>query len=366
MRSHSIKIRLRSGLKTDRRIRIHDHVRSREVSPLVLRVGGELAEVITRGDFRSIIRTMREAIAEELGILFPPVDLFVDDRLDYQAYKIMVNGSEVAAGELHTEYMLAISPSSLDSQPSGRDPIFGKPARWISPRDAEHARERGCWVYSSETILVAHLERTIRHHAHALLDREMVAVMVDSLRESRFVSGELLPSQIALAELQEILRRLLHEQVSIRNLPGILDHLWHLSKYSRDPHVLAEGLRQRLGCQISLALAERMGYIEVLILDPTLEGIFERSIVETAIGTQLCPDPTVAMLFLRKLAAVHAEATIHGADPVLLTLPSIRYHVRKLIERNFPDLHVLSCAEISPMVKVQCVGQVRVADQSFD
>ena len=141
----------------------------------------------------------------------------------------------------------------------------------------------------------------------------------------------------------------------------ILERLTDFSKINQDPDTLSELTRQSLSRQICNNLANDQNIIPVITLDPKVEQAVQESIQQTAQGAVLALNPQVSQQILAKLANEVQSATNAGHNPVVLCNPQIRPHVKKLTDRNFPALTVLSYNEIAPKIKIQSIGNVSIS-----
>lgn len=340
------------------------------VPPLTLELGLDLVPLVDPGlggELMDRVVPMRVNIALDLGFVMPGIQFKDNLNLRPNAYQVLVKGNTVASGELLVGYMLAIQQATTDTSQElvgfpTTDPAFGKPAVWVAGAEAQRAAQLGYLIQDPTNVLTAHLEYTVRSFAHEILSREEVQMMLNRLKDKAPVTvKDLVPEILSLSEVQRILQGLIREGVSIRDLATVLERLADYGKMTKDPFLLVEMTRQQLSRQICASLANEEGAIEVITLDPGVENTIQGSITNTPMGPQAAVNPQIMQLVLARLANVHQEATAAGSNPVLLTNPTIRPHVKNLIERNFPLLSVISYAEINSKFKVQSVGQVSIA-----
>ncbi len=340
------------------------------VPPLTLELGLDLVPLVDPGlggELMDRVVPMRVNIALDLGFVMPGIQFKDNLNLRPNAYQILVKGNQVAMGELLVGYMLAIQQSTTDTSQElvgfpTTDPAFGKPAVWVAGAEAQRAAQLGYLIQDPTNVLTAHMEHTVRSYAHEILSREEVQMMLNRLKEKAPVTvKDLVPEILSLSEVQRILQGLIREGVSIRDLATILERLADYGKMTKDTFLLVEMIRQQLSRQICASLATEELVIEVITLDPGVENTIQGSITNTPLGPQAAVNPQIMQLILARLAAVHQEAVARGSNPALLTNPTIRPHVKNLIERNFPTMSVISYAEINAKFKVQSVGQVSIA-----
>jgi type III secretion protein V len=167
------------------------------------------------------------------------------------------------------------------------------------------------------------------------------------------------PKPVSLVLLADIMRRLVEEGVSVRDLRGVLEALSSVAATEKDPLNLAEYVRSQVRRAITFRLTAGVGQLDVVLVDPILEETVRRAITRTAAGAFLTLAPQAArdvIASLRK-AVDGAGAAEAGAPVVILTQPDIRRFVRKLIETELPDVWVVSFAELLPEVALKPVAR---------
>jgi flagellar biosynthesis protein FlhA len=236
------------------------------------------------------------------------------------------------------------------------------PALWISQRDKELGEALGYTVVDHATIMATHLGEVLRNNAHRLLGRQEVQHLLDVLaRTSPRLVDDVVPNMLALGDVARVLRNLVREGVSVRDLRAILEGLAELSAQTKDPEQLTELVRERLSLQITSRFKARDGTVSALTLDPRIEQMLRTSLSEIATGSGGALDPDV----LRALTA-RAETSLGvfgaaGAHPLVVTAPDLRRYVRAIVERKVPQLSVASFREIDPTVPLRIVDRLSAA-----
>jgi flagellar biosynthesis protein FlhA len=166
---------------------------------------------------------------------------------------------------------------------------------------------------------------------------------------------DVVPNLLQLGEVVRVLRNLLAERVSVRDLRTILEALADASSQTKDPEQLTELVRERLGAHITARLTGPDRSVAVLALDPRIEDVLRRSLREIAAGTGGAIDPEL----IRQLTASAERAVPKfgalGVSPAMVTPPDIRRFVRAIFERKLPQLNVVSFREIDASVPIRVV-----------
>ncbi|MCK6445384.1 MAG: flagellar biosynthesis protein FlhA [Planctomycetes bacterium] len=337
------------------------------VDRLSLEIGYRLIPLVQDGAGSGIldhIAQLRRRFATHEGLVLPPVRIKDNIRLGANAYRVLVGGQEVARGEIEPGHVLAMDSGTANGPLQGKatkDPAFGLPAKWIAETLRDEAELLGYTVIDPTSVLVTHLSEVIRTSIGDVLTRDDVKELVAAAKKiSPAVVEELVPERLGYGELQAVLRNLVRDGVSVRNMPAILEVLAdHVGK-TKDLDQLTEFVRQRLGRSICEAHADRNGTVFAVTLDPTIE---QR--LAAAIGGQPDPEsPPVSPAYLQKLVErvgdSIAQGTKSGKNVVLLVRSGVRRFLNELVRASLPKVAVLSYSEVVPARAVETLGIVKL------
>ncbi len=330
-----------------------------------LEVGYGLIPIVDEeqnGDLLNRIRNIRRQFATELGIIIPPIRVRDNLQLKPGEYRILVKGNEVAKGEMMPGYVMALDPGgvkvTLDGLPT-QEPVFHLPAIWVQEKRKEEAQFAGYTVVDIPTIIATNLNEVIRLHAAELLSRQDVQKLLDRLAQSYpKVVEELVPSVLPLGLVQKVLQNLLRERVSIRDLLTILETMADYTSVTKDPDILTEYVRQRLARSIVKPFEAPDGILPLITLDQKIEDILREGIQRTEHGAFLSIDPNLAQRILNSISQTLEKVGHLNLQPVLLCSPTIRRHLKKLLDRFLPQVVVLSHNELTTQSKIQSLGVV--------
>ena len=263
----------------------------------------------------------------------------------------------MARGELYADRLLAINPGTAGAGLDGvqtKEPAFGLPAIWIGVEQRDRASAAGYTVVDPTTALSTHLSETIRVFLPDLLTRQHTKELVDRVAQtSPKLIEELVPKIASVGDIQRVLRQLLRERVSIRDLTTILEAVADAAPGSKDAEAVAESVRAAIGRSICRPYQTDKDELPAISLSPALEERLVSSIVKTEHGAVLAIDPTQAQRLASKIGEVFAGAV---AQPVLLCTPTLRPHIWRLFARVLPHLGVLSHNEVPPQVHVASIA----------
>jgi len=337
-----------------------------KLDELSLEVGYSLVPLVDQnqgGQLLARVKALRQNLAQQLGFIVPPVHITDNVRLKPREYVVALRGVEVARWEMYQDHLMAISsegsPRPLPGTPT-KEPAFGVAAVWIPAALQNQALASGYAVVDQTSVLATHLAEVVKQHAHELLSRQEVKRLLDRLADSHpKLVEELVPKVLSLGEVQKVLQQLLREQVSIRDLPAILETLLDVTPTTKNPVVLVESVRQGLGRALVRPLLSDTGGLRVVTLDHALEEELGRAFGAQlpAAGAAGLQPPFARRIFdgMRRLAGDQVAV----ASPVVLCSTPARYHLKRLLEPFLPKVVVLSPLEVPPVVEVQSVGVLR-------
>jgi flagellar biosynthesis protein FlhA len=314
------------------------------------------------GQLLQRVRSLRSHLAMQLGFIIPSVHITDNLKLRPQEYVISLRGVEIARWELRGQDLLAISSDVKAPRLPGketREPAFGVGAYWVAPNLRDQALAAGYAVVDHTSLLATHLAEVIRNHANEILTRHETQRLLDRVAESHpKLVEELVPKLLSLGEVQRVLQQLLREQVSIRDLPAILEALVDAASANRNAIHLVETARQAMGRQLVRPLLNDAGELKVITLDPAMEEELARAFGGNATAGAFGMQPAFVRRVLDGLRRLIGEQ-VAIATPIVLCSTPARFHLRRILEPFLPKLVVLSPPEIPPMIPVQSVGSVQ-------
>ncbi|VVE90684.1 flagellar biosynthesis protein FlhA [Pandoraea bronchicola] len=340
-----------------------DPYRQLDIEPIEVWVGQRWAGVVTDGTLMSDrLALFRNQFAQEFGVVLPKVRFRTQERFGPHQYEIQIDGVPAARGESRLDQVLAIHPSGdtkhLKGEPT-KEPTYGLPAIWIDESQRASAVAAKFTLVDAQTVLMTHLTEVLRREAATLLSRAEVERMLARVRQSQpTLVEEIVPTVLAVSDIQRVLQNLLREKVSVRNLAAILEAALEAGRVTKDIAYLTERVRQRLGRAICQGLAGDAAGLHVLTIDAGLESQFLHSVRGADPAQPFVVDPGLAEQFISRLAHQTERMMKSNLLPVLLCSPELRRHVRALSERAVPHLRVLSMAEIPQSFELKSFGVV--------
>ncbi len=316
---------------------------------LGLEVGYRLIPMVDNdqnGELLGRIRGIRKKFAQEIGFL-PPV-VHIRDNLDLSPtqYRISLKGVELGGGETQPEKWMAINPGGAIGDLPGQacqEPAFGLSAVWIDEVLREQAQTQGYTVVDASTVVATHFNHLLAQHADEIFGREEAQLLLEHLeKEMPKLTADLIPDTVSLTTLHKVLRNLLSERVSIRDMRTILETLAEFAPDKPDVEELTVLVRVKLGRAITHQWFPANSEIQVIGLDIQLDQILMQAVQN---GGALEPGIAENMLIQTERALQRQQ--MFGAPPVLLVNPALRPMLARFLRRSMPHLVVMSNAEIT-------------------
>jgi len=318
------------------------------------------------------IANMRTHIATSFGLILPEIRLTDQADLDMGTYVIKVQGVEQARGTLHPDMVLALMPDNHSALPPGTDvtePVYGAPARWISSRSQDEAAVAGATVVTAPEILATHLLEVIKQNFSRLLTLKSLRRILNEMTElsdafraeaNRKLLDDLIPDKVPMDILHAVLRLLLDERVSIRNMPLILEAIAEARVHTTQPELICEHVRQRMGFQLVAEMKREDGTIPLVQLAPEWEDTFSTYQVDTqGGGLDIALPPDMFNRLAEGLSERLTNITEQGIFAAVVTSTRRRRYLRTILKSRGITNPVLSFEEIGLEARPALVGMVQ-------
>ncbi len=316
------------------------------------------------------IANMRNHIAANFGLILPEIRLTDEAALGPGQYRIRIQGVERVANRLVPDRVLALLADGVPA-PAGedvREPVYGAPARWIRPDDQEDAVIAGLTVVSPAEVLATHLLETLKGNLSRLLSLRGLRRLLDEFatlsdrtrgEANRRLLDDMIPDKVPLDLLHAVLRLLLEERVSIRNLPLILEAVAE-ARGLGGPEAVCEHVRQRLGFQIVADFRRADGTVPLIQLAPEWERTFQNHQIDGERGStrDVALPPDLFARLANGIADRMNQAAGSGVLPALVTSSARRRFLRTVVQAKGLQTPVLSYEELGLEARPALLGQV--------
>ena len=316
------------------------------------------------------IANMRTHVASVFGIILPEIRLTDHPGLPVGTYVLRIQGVEQARAQLNPDQVLALIPEDPIALPPGTEttePVYGAPARWINRKDQEDAALSGITLVTPTEILATHLLEVVKRNFSRLLTlkslrrilNEMVNISAPARAEAnRKMLDELIPDKVPIDILHAVLRLLLDEQVSIRNLPLILEATAEARGQNAQPEAICEHVRQRLGFQLVAEMRRVDGTLPLVQLAPEWEDTFATYQVDADRGLDIALPPDVFNKLAERASEKLEAASQNGIHAALVTSTRRRRFLRTVMRAKGISNPVFSFEEIGLEARPSLVGVI--------
>ncbi|SDC25206.1 flagellar biosynthesis protein FlhA [Geotoga petraea] len=310
-----------------------------------------LADPQQGGDLLDRITIVRKQIAYEMGIVIAPVRIRDSVLLSSNEYMIKLKGVEIGRFELIPDRLFAINSGMASTELSGiesEEPAFGLKAYWIDENQKEEAISSGYTVVDAPSVFATHLSELIKKYAHEIIGIRELEIIIEGLRvKNATLVDTLVPNMLKMHEIKNVIKALLYENISIRNMPVIFENLIETAdKHGYDLEKLVENVRIGLGRQICEGLKSSDNQVHVVALDSSVEKKILESITEGEEGRLVALEPEYSNLMIEKISKSLENIMMKGYNPILICSKSIRFPLANLILRFVQNINIIAYEEV--------------------
>ena len=333
--------------------------------PIILDISEELSRALDYDKLNDELAALRRALYFDLGVPFPGINLRVARRLSGLVYELQICEIPLSSGKLEPNMELAReSQETLNmlgiAVTKGEDFLPDVESLWVSTQDAERLVKGNMTCMSHSRIIAYHLSLLLSRHASDFLGLQETKYLLDRMEERAPDLVHEVTRLLPVQRIAEVFQRMVQEQVSIRDLRGILEALIEWSPKEKDIIMLTEYVRGALKRQICYAHSRGQNMLPAILLDPPVEETIRKSVRQTSAGAFLSLDPETSKRFLDAVSDAAGDYRKQSQKPVLLASMDIRRYVRRLIEAKHYNLMVLSYQELTPEISVQPLSRIRL------
>lgn len=341
--------------------------------PVILELGTALSGMIKKSKGKEspnlveeLIPKMRQALYQDLGIRFPGVHVRTDSpSLEKDEYAILLNEVPITRGKIPEQYLL--TNESEENLRRYNLPYItyknavGLPSLWVEKQYQDILQKAGMKFWTPLEVVILHLSYFFRQNSQEFLGIQEVRSMLEFMERSFPDLVKEVTRLIPLQKLTEIFRRLVQEQISIKDLRTVMEALSEWAQSEKDTVLLTEYVRASLKRYISYKYSQGQSTLSVYLLDPEVEEMVRGAIKQTSAGSYLALDPDSVNMILKAMRNTVTPTPPGGQPPVMLTAIDVRRFVRKLIETEYPDISVVSYQEILPEIRIQPLGRIQIS-----
>ncbi|MBR4523865.1 MAG: FHIPEP family type III secretion protein, partial [Kiritimatiellae bacterium] len=335
------------------------------VTPLTVDIDADIRGALTYDALNEQIMSVRRALYHDLGVPFPGINLSLNPAFKDGKYRLLVNEVPVSEGALRKDYVFALEePENLSATgvafETGKPFLSGYETCWVKASDKPRLDECGIRSLDIGGVLTFHLSGVLRRYAHEFLSLQETRLLFDHMEKD---AGELVKEVqrvLPLQKITDVLQRLVQEGISIRDLKRITQTLIEWGQKEKDSVLLVEYVRAALSRYISYKFSGGQNIVAAYLLDPSLEEKIRKSVRQTSGGSYLAMDPSTVRSIITVVKRTIGDLNKIPQKPVIIVSVDIRRYFRKMIEKEYYELPVLSFQELSAEINIQPLGRIKL------
>ena len=332
--------------------------------PLMVDISPSVTSYIDAKVLDNEVAKVRRALYFDLGVPFPGVNLRINDNLDPDEYVILVNEVPVARGKSRSGYVM-VRETEANLQmfdipyEKGDDFLPKTPTLWVPVQHEAAMLRAELEVMTLPAMLTYHLAHVLKIHAGEFVGVQETMYLMSEMEKNFAELVREATRTLPVISIADVLERLVSEEISIRDMRTILEALVEWGQREKDPILLAEHVRSALNRYITHKFSGGQSVISAYLLSKGIEDEVRGSVRQTSGASYLALSPEINKKIIKSLSETVGDMSKHAMKPVILAPMDIRRFVRKIVERDFPDLIVLSFQELSPTANIQPLARVQ-------
>lgn len=292
----------------------------RLAAPVQVLLAPDLQGALDPVAFGAALARERGKVYESIGLPFPGLRLRYDTSLPERGYRIFAQ--DVPAGD-----------GVLDAAATQGEP---------------------------GEQLAAHVGRAVRERAAMFVGIQEVQAMLEDIGRNQPDLVQEVTRALPLQRIGDVMRRLLQEDLSIRNTREILESLIVWAPREKDVTLLAEYVRIDIGAMTLARIAGGKPELPIVMLSQPAEQIVRDAIQQTLGGAFLALGPERSDLLQRQARELYEQAKQRGVEPVFACSMDVRRHLKRALDPVLPRVPVLSYQEIGDHIRVTAMGAIEL------
>ncbi|QFT33947.1 Secretion system apparatus protein SsaV [Labrenzia sp. THAF82] len=337
--------------------------------PLMVDISSAVRGAIRPEILDQEVARVRKALYFDLGVPFPGINLRLNDNLREGEYRIMVNEIPVAAGRARPGFFIAReTEANLD--------MFGIPyevgeaflprtkSLWVAMKHEPTAKAAGIQVLTLTSMLTFHLGHVLKNHASGFVGIQETMYVLNQMETDFAELVKEVSRVLPITTIADVLQRLVSEEICIRDTRTILQCLVEWGAKEKDPIMLTEHVRTALSRYITYKFSGGQNIVPAYLLSKSVEDEIRAAVRQTSGASYLALAPEMHRQLMASIKQTVSDSSLSATPPAVIAPMDLRRFVRKIVERDFPDLPVLSFQELAADVNIQPLDRISVDDQS--
>lgn len=333
--------------------------------PLIVDIASTVRAAIRPEKLDNEVARVRRALYFDLGVPFPGINLRLNDNLKDGEYRIMVNEIPVASGQARPGFVIVRETEAnlkMFNIPYeiGEDFLPNTPSYWVAMKHYRMVERAGIQVMTLSSMLTYHLAHVLKNNAAEFIGIQETMYLMNQMEKNY---GELVREAtraLPITTITDVLQRLVSEEISIRDMRTILEALVEWGQREKDPIMLNEHVRSALSRYVTYKFSGGQNIIPAYLLSKEIEDEVRGAVRQTSGASYLALSPDVHRQIIAALKEATGTLSPHANMPVLLAPMDIRRFMRKVVERDFPNMAVLSFQELSADANIQPLERIKL------
>lgn len=333
--------------------------------PLIVDISSSVRNYIQPKRLDAEVAKVRRALYFDLGVPFPGVHLRLNDTLEKDQYRILVNEIPVAMGMARPgQFLVRETPQNLDMfqipYEKGEEFLPNVPSLWVPAKHEALLRSAGIQTFTLPSMLTYHLAHTLKSHAGEFIGVQETMFLMKQMEANFAELVREVTRTLPVITIADVLQRMVSEDISIRDMRTILEALVEWGQREKDPILLTEHVRSALKRYITHKFSGGQSVISAYLLSKAVEDEIRGAVRQTSGASYLALSPDSRRKLIAALKSTIGDLGRHAMKPVVLAPMDIRRFFRKIVERDFPDLAVLSFQELTAQANIQPLERIEL------
>lgn len=321
---------------------------------------------IAETDLIERIRAMRRNIAAQLGFLMPKIRIRDNLQLPPNEYRFKLKGVVIGQGEIYADKFLAMDSGLVSDNIEGiptKEPAFGLDALWIDASVKEDAILSGYTIVDPASVISTHMSELIKQNAAELLTRQETQNLLDKLKLEYPVIVEDTLRIAPIGVIQKVLKALLKDHISIKDMLSILEALSDIAEVSKNLDMIVEHVRTALARAITSLYVDEGGRLNFYVMDPAAQQKLIDAVQYKDGAYHLMINVSQTSAIVQALREARAKRPISEYGSMILCVePSLRKFIADICANFAIDITVLSFAEVAANTPFETLGTIEISN----
>ena len=333
-------------------------------APIMIELSSNTQSMISPEKMNLAFGQIRQDIFNSIGVPIPKISFHISQDLEHDTYGVRIHELPVATGKLSMNKSLIISGiKKLSDQkiPMEEYSLYGKKGVWVDNKNLNALKNLKIESLDATQVISWHLKPLLMQHASKFIGIQEVYSLFNKIESDYSELIKEAQKALPLPKIADVLRKLVHEGVPIRDLRQILEVLAERGESEPNTVVLVEFVREALKEHICNYFSNNTNTLFAYLIELDLEQVIENSIRQSSVGIYLQLDPNVATSLKEQIQEQESKlGSLDKTRPVIVTSSKVRAFLSAHLEKEFGYIPILSHQEISSLVSINTVAKIRL------